>query len=134
MIKSQYLGICLIKEFFHFCTVINKTIKYQNVFNRIALLLIMLFAAQVASNALFYHTHIVEGNTYAHAHPGCDDHTHKAADFAFYQQLQILLNEDMPVLLAEQYPFTVSDIDPVLCVNYYKSVDESNVGRAPPIV
>lgn len=94
----------------------------------------MLFAVQIANNALFYHTHNIDGKTYAHAHPNCDGHSHKAADFVFYQQLQTILFEEIPKLLVEQFPIIVCDFDSEVCIAYDRSAIKTNAGRAPPVV
>jgi len=93
----------------------------------------MLFAVQIASNALFYHSHTIDGQLYSHAHPGCDGHSHNAADFVFYQQLQNMLSEESPKLLAEQYPVLVSSIPTEVSTTFFNAFYSTNTGRAPPV-
>ena len=92
----------------------------------------MMFAIQIASNALFYHTHTIDGKLYSHAHPGCDGHSHTAADFAFYQQLQNLKSEEAPKLLTEILPVYFDDTK-VENNAFFESTSQQNyAGRAPP--
>ncbi len=127
------MGIGAIKDFFHLCIVINKYIKYQKVFNSLALLLVMLFAVQIASNALFYHTHTIDGKVYSHAHPGCDGHSHNAADFSFYQQLQTINAEDTPNLLADILPVYKQSYDIEGKALFQAFHAKIFAGRAPPV-
>jgi len=88
---------------------------------------------QIASNALFYHSHTIDGQLYSHAHPGCDGHSHNAADFVFYQQLQNMLSEESPKLIAEQYPVIVSLLPTETGTTYFHAFYSTNTGRAPPV-
>ncbi|MBS2213812.1 hypothetical protein KEM09_20560 [Carboxylicivirga mesophila] len=133
MTKSLFVGIGRNKEFFHFCIVIKEYIKYQKVFNRLALILIVLFAIQIASNALFYHTHKIDGKTYSHAHPGCDGHSHNSADFTFYQQLQTMLSEESPDLLSDILPVYFNKLKFETVITANNKFIKHSAGRAPPV-
>jgi hypothetical protein len=113
--------------------VINKHIKYQKVFNRLALLLVITFAIQIASYAFFYHTHKINGKLYSHAHPGCDGHSHSATDLAFYQQLQTIIAGDIPNLLADIHPVVLNGIKAETSLCYQSLHTRFNTGRAPPV-
>jgi hypothetical protein len=93
----------------------------------------MMFAIQIASNALFYHTHTIDGKTYSHAHPGCDGHSHTAADFAFYQQLQTMLSEEAPELLSDIMPSYIESLEAEVSFFFNDKYLGINSGRAPPV-
>ncbi|MCU4155795.1 hypothetical protein J1N10_07385 [Carboxylicivirga sp. A043] len=93
----------------------------------------MMFAIQIASNALFYHTHTIDGKSYSHAHPGCDGHSHNAADFAFYQQLQNMLSDETPKLLSDILPSYIETIQMEIPFFINEQYLGSNSGRAPPV-
>jgi len=114
--------------------VINKHIKYQKVFTRLAVVLLVMFAVQIASTALFYHTHKIDGKSYSHAHPGCEDHAHDAADFAFYQQLQTILFEEAPKLLADLFPLMIQEQLASRSTFIQSTPCQINIGRAPPVL
>jgi hypothetical protein len=92
-----------------------------------------MFAVQIASNAFFYHSHTIDGKTYSHAHPGCDGHSHTAADFAFYQQLQNIVSEETPTLLKDVIPVYLQDIQTEVCISVSEKYSDNNAGRAPPV-
>ncbi|MCG8580871.1 MAG: hypothetical protein MI866_13190 [Bacteroidales bacterium] len=93
----------------------------------------MMFAIQIASNALFYHTHTIDGKSYSHAHPGCDGHSHTAADFTFYQQLQTMLSEEAPKLLSDIMPLFIDSIETEVTFFVDDQYSGINSGRAPPV-
>ena len=88
---------------------------------------------QITTNALFYHTHTINGKVYSHAHPGCDGHSHNSADFTFYQQLQTILSEEKPKLLSEILPYYVNNEHVLYQQQFYSLFADSNSGRAPPV-
>ncbi len=93
----------------------------------------MMFAVQIASNAFFYHTHTIDGKSYSHAHPGCDGHSHTAADFAFYQQLQTMLSEEAPELLSDITPLYIESLETEVSIFLDDLYNGINSGRAPPV-
>ncbi len=93
----------------------------------------MMFAIQIASNAIFYHTHTIDGKTYSHAHPGCDGHSHTAADLAFYQQLENIVSEETPALLNDVLPVYLQNKQAEAYINLSVRYTEDNAGRAPPV-
>ncbi|WP_221932442.1 hypothetical protein [Carboxylicivirga sp. M1479] len=95
--------------------------------------MVMLFAAQIASNALFYHTHTIDGKVYSHSHPSCDGHSHASADFAFYQQLQNILAEEKPKLLSDILPIYLEVISIDVKAQLSDCLLNNNAGRAPPV-
>ncbi|MBK3516334.1 hypothetical protein [Carboxylicivirga marina] len=93
----------------------------------------MMFAIQTASNALFYHTHNIDGKSYSHAHPGCDGHSHAPTDFAFYQQLQTSVSKEAPALLSDIL-LVYHERSAVECTFLYNQRHISQcTGRAPPV-
>ncbi|MBS2097354.1 hypothetical protein [Carboxylicivirga linearis] len=128
------MGICGIKEFFHFCNVKKEYIKYQNILKRISFLLALCFLMQVANNALFFHTHkTADGKILHHAHPNAGNHSHNDYQFSFYEQLQLLTGFDIPKLIQDSPLFLTFTYD-TFVVRFNASIDSNNQsGRAPPI-
>ncbi|MCT4647165.1 MAG: hypothetical protein N4A74_19405 [Carboxylicivirga sp.] len=96
--------------------------------------LLIAFTMQIASNALFYHTHNIQGKTYAHSHPGCKhQHSHSTFEFAFYEQLQNITSEEIPQLLADQLPIYLQARTNDLINQYVFDLHLSQPGRGPPV-
>lgn len=93
-----------------------------------------MFAIQIASNALFYHTHSIDGKMYSHAHPGGDGHSHNSVDFTFYEQLQNNILEELTSLLSDPYLVFIQELNIYDYKHYYSVAHTSNVGRAPPVM
>ncbi|WP_430810076.1 MULTISPECIES: hypothetical protein [unclassified Carboxylicivirga] len=112
---------------------IIKHTKYSKGLYSLALMLVMQFAIQIASYALFYHTHSFEGKVYSHAHPGSDGHSHTTADYAFYQQLQNLTSEEIPGLIPDVPLNYLKKVALEAPVNTVSRHIENKAGRAPPV-
>ena len=109
--------------------------KFDNIIllhKRLATVLCFVFAIQIANQALFYHAHVIDGQVYAHAHPGNQERPHSNYELSFYAQLQLLCAHDTPVLLADYIPFFIRDIQQKTDDQYCNFTTYQAKGRAPP--
>jgi len=128
------MGICCIKEFFHFCNVKKEYIKYLNLLRRISAMLAFAFILQIANNALFFHTHTTaSGKTFHHAHPNAGNHSHNDYQYSFYEHLQLITNFDAPQLLRECSFLLALKQETFDFISKQPHYLNNLLGRAPPI-
>lgn len=103
-----------------------------SLWQKLALALLLAFTIQIVNNALCYHTHIVDGQLYAHAHPGDNSQSHNEYELNFYSQLQLLDSTEFPALLADYTPIVIREI--VVKDENVLLTSDTNIlkGRAPP--
>ena len=107
--------------------------KYRKIVNKAIMLIIVVFAVQIANNALFYHTHTIDGKNYTHAHPGqSNGHSHSNYELNFYQQLQLLSVKEIPELIAVIIPFYAVKAERDYRSDYLSLFSDNDLGRAPP--
>ena len=103
------------------------------IWKRLALVLLLVSVVQIANNALFYHTHTVDGETYGHAHPGEQDEGHNDYEFSFYAQLQLLNTYDVPQLLSDVVLIFERDVKVEIKQQLASKLQSATFGRAPPL-
>lgn len=95
--------------------------------------LLALFISFQASISLFTHTHIVDGATIVHSHPGAEDHQHNGQQFLTIALASHIAFEDVKSFNIEKAEqniceiLTLPDIQPI-AVGTYCAISL----RAPP--
>lgn len=116
----------------HICSV-NSIKQISNIWKRLAIVLLLASAIQIVNNALCYHTHIVDGKAYTHAHPGDQEKDHSDYELAFYAQLQLLNSYEVPELLTDVVLIFSRKIELKNEQLIVSIADGTIQGRAPPV-
>ncbi|GEM_PF-2237235 len=120
-------------EYFPIFVSVSNTRYISIMWKRLAIIFLIAFAIQIVNKALCYHTHIIDGRLYSHAHPGSQDTQHSEYELSFYAQLQVLNASEIPDLLSDVILIFNRKIEAKHSSLLVNTVSGTRQGRAPPV-